>query len=119
MRARWTSAVCAWAVAGASSACFAQALDFYKDLPASHMNDEDRRVARSAIASALEGGQDGATYRWENLATGASGSVMPKRSFSRNGMPCRSAEFFVSAGGRQNVSTWNVCKTDQGWKVVD
>lgn len=119
MRTSWTSAVFAVVVAGASCPCLAQALDFYKNLPASHMNDEDRRVARSAIATALENAKDGTTHRWENRGTGASGSVMPKKSFSRNGMRCRNAEFFVSAGGRENVSTWNVCKTDQGWKVVD
>jgi surface antigen len=115
----WSRRALAVLVAGTSCACFAQGLDFYRNLPASNMNEEDHRIARGAIANALDNGNDGTAYRWSNQATGAAGSVMPKKSFKRNGMACRSAEFFVSAGGRENVSTWNLCKTAEGWKVVD
>ncbi|HVO89299.1 MAG TPA: RT0821/Lpp0805 family surface protein [Casimicrobiaceae bacterium] len=88
-------------------------------LPSTHMTPEDREMAKTAVENALDSGENGTTYRWQNPATGASGSVTPKKSFARDGMQCRKVDYAASAKGRNNASTWNVCKTPDGWKIID
>ena len=83
------------------------------------MTDADYKIALPAISKALDEGKTGSKYHWDNRATGASGWVVPKQSFSRSGMQCRGAEFYASAGGKTNASAWKLCKTPDGWKVVD
>ena len=92
---------------------------FWLELPSTYMTEQDRKIAIERINGALDGGKDGQTYRWENPATGASGSVTPKSSFTRDGARCRSADFATTAGGRNNASTWKLCKLGDGWKIVD
>ena len=104
-------------VAPASALAVARA--FWSELPVTYMNEQDRKIAIDRINSALDGGNDGETYRWENPATGASGSVTPKGSFTQDGNRCRSADFATTAGGRKNASTWKLCKIGDGWKIVD
>lgn len=36
----------------------------------------------------------------------------------KDGMRCRATEFTTSAGGERGASTWNLCKTKDGWKVA-
>ena len=119
MRASEPAVILAFVVSLVPGAAAAQGLNYWRDLPASHMTDEDRRIATTAIRTALDDGADGTSYRWENRQTGASGAVLPKKSFTRDGMRCRQADFSVSAGGRDNKSTWNVCRTADGWKILD
>jgi surface antigen len=102
-----------------SPSCLAAYKDFFSGLPATHMTNEDFTIARKAINGALDDGQVGNTYRWENPGTGANGSVTLKKTFSRDGMSCKNVDFVVSAKGRKNAGPWNVCKTADGWKVVD
>ena len=92
---------------------------FWSEMPTTYMTEQDRKIAIERINAALDEGKDGETYRWENPTTGASGSVMPKASFSRDGARCRSADVSTTAGGRKNSSTWKLCKVDRGWKIVD
>jgi len=98
---------------------FAVARAFWTELPVTYMNEQDRKIAIERIESALDVGNDGETYRWENPATGASGSVTPKARFTRDGARCRNADLSTSAGGRKNASTWKLCKFGDGWKIVD
>jgi len=104
-------------VAPATALAVARAL--WTEVPVTYMNEQDRKIAIERINGALDGGNDGETYRWENPATGASGSVTPKGSFTRDGARCRSADFSTTAGGRKNASTWKLCKVGDGWKIVD
>ena len=92
---------------------------FWSEMPTTYMTEQDRKIAIERINAALDEGKDGETYRWENPKTGASGSVMPKSSFTRDGLRCRSADVSTMAGGRRNASTWKLCKVNEGWKIVD
>ena len=103
----------------APATAFAVARAFWTELPVTYMNEQDRKIAIERINSALDDGNDGETYRWENPATGASGSVTPKKRFTRDGAHCRNADFSTTAGGRKNASTWKLCKLGDGWKIVD
>ncbi len=91
---------------------------FADSLPWSKMTDEDRTIAMGAMTRALDEGTAGTTYRWDNPATKASGSITPKKASAQGGLTCRDAEIHVSAGGRENTSRWKMCKTPEGWKAL-
>jgi surface antigen len=116
---RASSRWCAVVFALASMLGHAASRSFYQGLPISHMTDEDYAIAMKVIDAALDEGAEGTTYRWENRATGASGTITPRKSFSRNGMSCRDARIEAAAGGQRNDSAWTLCKTAQGWKVLE
>ena len=92
---------------------------FARDAPISRMTEEDFRIAGEVIRKALDGGQQGHSYEWKNPATGASGSITPGASFERDGMQCRAARFNIAAGGKSSASSWNLCRTPEGWKVAE
>jgi len=91
-----------------------------KDAPVSRMTKQDFDIANPVVHRALDEGQEGQVYEWNNPGTGASGSVkLLSGRFPRKDMTCRRAQFTVSAGGLSNVSTWMLCKLPEGWKAVD
>lgn len=86
--------------------------------PLGHLKKDDVTIARAEITKALDTGQDGQTQTWSNPKTKASGTVKPTKTFTKDGMRCRAAEFSTSAGGERGASTWNLCKTKDGWKIA-
>lgn len=86
--------------------------------PLGHLKKDDVTIARVEIKKALDTGPDGQTQTWSNPKTKASGTVKPTKTFTKDGMRCRAAEFTTSAGGERGASTWNLCNTKDGWKVV-
>jgi surface antigen len=103
----------------AAGAAQAAGRSFADSLPWSRMTDEDRTIAMGTINRALDEGAPGTTYRWDNPATKASGSITPKKTFTHAGMTCRDVEIHASADGRQNTSRWKMCKTAEGWKALE
>lgn len=96
---------------------FAQNSLFLANGPLGHITKTDKTIALAAIRTALDSGSDGHTYTWSNPATGASGTVTPGKTYKKNSMACRRAEFTTYAGGERGGSTWNLCKTNAGWKI--
>ena len=93
---------------------------FLKDAPVSRMTKEDFAIANPVIRKALDEGQAGEAYAWNNPATAASGEITLRSApFESRGTTCRRAQFSVSAGGLKNVSAWTLCKMPDGWKAVD
>jgi len=92
---------------------------FEKDAPLSKMTQQDFDIAGAVMRKALDEGKDGQAYEWRNPKTSASGTVTPLASFERNGMKCRGAAFTTNAGGKASSSRWNLCKTAEGWKVLE
>ncbi len=92
---------------------------FAKDAPVSKMTADDFKIANDVFRKALDEGKDGQPYEWKNPATKASGTITPLASFEKNGMQCRGADFTSSAQGKKGRSSWNLCKTKDGWKVLD
>jgi surface antigen len=86
--------------------------------PMSHLTKADIDIARAKFRSALETGADGNTHTWANAQTQASGTITPTKTFTMKGMRCRSADFTTYAGGERGASTWTLCKTKDGWKIV-
>lgn len=105
---------------GMSGACVAANGYWLKDAPVGRMTKQDFDIANPVIHRALDEGRDGQVYEWKNPATGASGSITLRSApMARNDTTCRRAQFMVSAGGLENVSTWTLCKLPDGWKAVD
>jgi surface antigen len=92
---------------------------FAKDAPVSRMTQEDFKIAGDTMRKALDEGRDGQPYEWKNPATSASGTITPLARFERNGMQCRGAAFSSDVKGATGKSQWNLCKTSQGWKVLE
>ncbi len=86
--------------------------------PLGHLTKSDVTIARTEIAKALDTGTDGQTLTWNNPETKASGTIKPTNTFTKDGMRCRATEFTTSAGGERGASTWNLCHTKGGWKIV-
>jgi surface antigen len=86
-------------------------------MPIAHMNAEDIRIFEAALFEALDSASDGEARRWENPKTGAHGELTPGSSFKDAGTPCRLIQVENSAGGRNNRSTFTLCKGADGWKV--
>ncbi|HKO68189.1 MAG TPA: RT0821/Lpp0805 family surface protein [Burkholderiaceae bacterium] len=101
-----------------SSQTFAANALFAARGPLGNLKKDDVEIARAAIRTALDSGPDGQAQTWSNPKTKASGTVKPTKTFSKDGMRCRTADFSTSAGGERGASTWNLCKTKEGWKVV-
>ena len=101
-----------------SSQTFAANALFVARGPLGHLKKDDVQVARAAIKKTLDSGPDGQAQTWSNPKTKASGTVKPTKTFTKDGMRCRTTDFSTSAGGESAASTWNLCKTKDGWKVV-
>jgi surface antigen len=91
---------------------------FARGGPLSHLTKADVNIALAEIRSALETGTDGNTHAWSNRETQASGTVTPTKTFTMKGMRCRAVDFTTRAGGESGASTWTLCKTKDGWKVL-
>ena len=92
---------------------------FAKDAPISRMTKEDLDIAGAVMRKALDEGKDGQLFEWNNPKTSASGTVTALKAFDKQGMHCRGAAFSTSAGGKSSRSEWNLCKTPEGWKVLE
>jgi surface antigen len=92
---------------------------FAKDAPISRMTPEDFKIAGEVMRKALDEGTDGHVYEWKNPATDAKGTITPLAAFERNGMHCRGAAFASDVKGKTGSSKWNLCKTPDGWKVLE
>lgn len=86
--------------------------------PLGHLKKDDVTIARAEITKALESGADGQVQTWSNPKTKAAGTVKPTSTFTKEGMRCRAVDFTTSAGGERGASTWNLCKTKNGWKIA-
>lgn len=86
--------------------------------PLGHLKKSDITIASAEIKKALDTGKDGQTFNWANPETKAAGTIKPTKTFTKDGMRCRTTEFATSAGGETGASTWNLCSTKDGWKVA-
>jgi len=92
---------------------------FAKDAPVSKMTAEDFRIAGDVMRKALDEGKDGQSYEWKNPATSAKGTITPLAAFEKGGLRCRGAAFSSEVKGARGKSQWNLCRTPEGWKVLE
>ena len=90
-----------------------------KEAPARKFSDEDWQYLNSAIAHTLENVEDGASYRWNNPASPASGLLEVLESTNRDGMSCRRTRLTNSYDDLKGVTEFLFCKQPTGeWKVA-
>jgi surface antigen len=92
---------------------------FAKDAPITRMTKDDFAAAGKVLRKALDEGRDGEPQAWSNPGTKASGTVTPAAAFEKQGLRCRPTEFSITTRGETSRSKWVVCKTPQGWKVLE
>jgi surface antigen len=112
----------ALAAALAASCALAQAQSnfaFLQDAPIQKMTKEDLALLMKNSNEALSRNADGETSGWTNPKSGASGTATPLRSFTRQGMKCREAEYTNHAGGFNGAGRYTLCRVPNGeWKLV-
>ena len=112
------SLAAAFVLALASPATLAADNKVFANSPMGKMTDADFTIARAAVDDALDNAADGEKREWKNPTTKASGTILPRKTFTRDGMRCRAADFATSAGGKSGQSKWNLCKKDGEWKIL-
>lgn len=91
-------------------------LNWLKNSPARHFNDADWGLFTKTLNSALDANKSAS---WENPKSGASGTITPGASKTRDGMNCRLVTLANKANGQTGKSAFTFCKTRDGsWKIA-
>jgi surface antigen len=92
-------------------------LDFLNSTTAAHLTDEDRRLQLQAASAVLEAEAPKGKQQWSNPQTGSSGSIESLGNYrAEDGLHCRKITISTHAAGRDNRSTFPVCKgADGSW----
>lgn len=89
-------------------------LQFLRDAPVAKMTKDDLALFQSNLRAALDQNADGSTRRWENPATGASGTLTPVSTYEQDGATCRRLEIVNTVQGITGRSTFNMCRQADG-----
>lgn len=112
------------ALIGALVICFAptanpQGFIWLDRSPVESFTEQDWALLRSAVRQALDDGDQGETFGWHNETSGASGTITVLEDSEHEGMKCRRAKFFNSAGGFTGTGHHRLCKTADGtWRIA-
>lgn len=83
------------------------------------LDEADRMKHTRTMTKALQQNRTGQPAKWRNEASGASGSVTPKRDFTNNaGDFCREFEQTLSHQGKQVEKTGTACRQADGSWVL-
>ena len=90
-----------------------------KEAPARRFSDQDWQYLNLAIDHALVNVEDGASYRWNNPASPASGLLEVIESSMRDDTPCRRMRLINFYEDIKGVTEFVFCKQSDGeWKVA-
>ena len=89
-----------------------------RDIGAS-LDKMDRMYAARTTQVSLEKTRTGKTSRWSNPDSGHSGTVTPRRTYTKsNGAPCREYQTTVMIGGRTETAYGTACRrADGSWQI--
>ncbi len=90
-------------------------MTFMRNLPLNYFTQQDFEMSNASVFQALEKAKDGQKIRWKNPATGAFGYVLPSGSHAN----CRNLKIFNSAQGVNNMASYQFCKIQGEWKIVN
>lgn len=96
-----------------------QSLAWMTGRPAEFFTDEDWSLLGSTLDQALNEAADGETREWRNASSGASGTVTPLSSETRQGLACRLARIVSRAAGTQSSQRYLFCRQgeDGRWQI--
>jgi surface antigen len=90
-----------------------------KESPARRFSDADWQYLNRAIDHSLEKVGDGASYRWDNPKSPASGLIEMLESSKEDDMPCRRMRMTNHYDDIKGVTEFVFCKQPDGeWKVL-
>lgn len=93
--------------------------NWLRDAPANFLTEQDWEILGSTVDQVLATGDDGTEVPWENPETGHGGTVTPLDTTDEEGVICRKARVFNSAGGVTNTGTYRFCRQPDGtWKIA-
>lgn len=120
MKTYSVSACLAFMLATLSLPLFASGLGWLGDAPIRYFSEKDSELMKSSVQKALNSNDDGVKLEWENPETGHKGSVTPLDRKKIQGLICRDAQIFNSAGGRTANSRFTLCQHEDGaWKLAN
>lgn len=103
-----------------STQVFSSGLGWLGDAPIRYFSDKDSELMKGTVQNALSSNQDGEKLAWENPETGHKGSVTPLNRKEIQGLSCREAQIYNSAGGRTATSKFTLCQHADGeWKLAN
>ncbi|MCW5771591.1 MAG: protein kinase [Rhodospirillaceae bacterium] len=90
-----------------------------KALDGAFADAADCTLIDRTLNQALGTAGDGTITRWNNLKTGASGTIKLGAAPSRNGQACRQVDLTVTRGGDTKRASATACLKDGRWGFVD
>lgn len=85
----------------------------------SYMDKADLEAQKRAQESAFEYNRDGAASPWKNPNSGASGSIIPTKTYQSNGQYCREYQQNVTVSGKTQHAYGTACRQPDGsWQIV-
>jgi surface antigen len=104
---------------GVATMTAAVALVVLAVMPRERPADLESQAMRQAGQAALELGNSGTQVHWDDMVTGASGSITPLRVFrTADGQWCRRLVLTVAAGRDPSVFNRTACRrTDGEWQL--
>lgn len=91
---------------------------FLRNTPAESFTDEDWKIFKETLNSALNEAADGESRTWENPATGAGGEFTILKTVKSAKSDCREVKMANHAGNRSRTSGQVFCVGDDGiWRL--
>lgn len=91
---------------------------FLDDAPIARFNDKDIEIWLDTLTKALENGEDGTEFKWENPKSGHNGTIIPLNSKTHDGMDCRDVDIRNYAGNFTGRAIHMMCRKDGNWVAV-
>ncbi len=124
LRSAWPALIVAgFLVFAHSHAAQAQIINPFGANNGNQLTKDDFALGRAAVAKLLNDAPAVGRYEdWSNPASGNHGRLTIARLYTQNSMPCRKLDSlieFSKKGAAPNTLVIDVCKTSDGWKVVN
>lgn len=84
-----------------------------------YFTQSDWAMSKSASMKALNNGRDNVKVSWNNPETKAHGYFLPSNTRTQNGRTCRQMEIFSEAHNVTGKSSYQFCKIQGEWRIVN
>lgn len=101
------------------SQIYASNYSFLNYSPVFYFTDQDWQIMDSTLKNVLNNGRTNAKVEWRNPATGAHGYFIPVSSSGKKGKNCRYINIFNEAKNVTGQATYQFCKINGNWKVMN
>ena len=102
----------------AANPATAAGLGFLAKGPMTKFNDADMKFFDEAMAEAFAAKKPGVPFEWKNEQTGASGSITPRRIFTRKGQPCSELQIVNRHKALEEKGVYRFCQQDGRWTLA-